>query len=51
MIEDDVIFGDTFRPLPSRKVPLGCTIKENKLFYTQEVDGILGLGPGDSKFI
>lgn len=49
MIEDQVSFGDSFREIKPAKVPLGCTTRENKLFYTQEVDGIMGLSPGNSK--
>jgi hypothetical protein len=47
MIQDLVVFSDSYRQLPPTKVPLGCTTRENKLFFTQEVDGIMGLGPGN----
>jgi hypothetical protein len=49
MIEDQVSFADSFQVIPPAKVPLGCTTRENKLFFTQEVDGIMGLSPGNSK--
>jgi hypothetical protein len=48
-VEDDVIFGDTFQTFKQVKLPFGCTRSENKLFFEQEVDGIMGLGPGSSK--
>jgi hypothetical protein len=31
-------------------MPIGCTRTENKLFYDQAVDGIMGLGPGPSNY-
>jgi hypothetical protein len=49
MIQDNITFSDAFRKVPSAKVPIGCTTYENKLFYTQEVDGIMGMGPADCK--
>jgi hypothetical protein len=49
LIEDSIVFGDTFQTFKSVKIPIGCTTSENKLFYDQDVDGIMGLGPGPCK--
>jgi hypothetical protein len=50
MVEDMILFGDTFHTFTPTLLPFGCTRVENKLFYDQEVDGIMGLGPGASMF-
>jgi hypothetical protein len=49
MIEDEIIFEENINLIkPGTRVPFGCTIKENHLFYSQIADGIIGLGPGKS---
>lgn len=51
LIEDKVLFGDTFHKFSPLRVPFGCTTSENKLFYDQEADGILGLANSEGGFI
>jgi hypothetical protein len=48
MVEDIILFGDSFHTFKPTSMPFGCTRVENKLFFDQEVDGIMGLGPGAS---
>ena len=44
MLRDIVHFGDEHDPgKDSFNFTFGCVTKETKLFYSQEVDGILGL--------
>ena len=47
-MEETILFGDTFHNFKPVSLPIGCTRTENKLFYDQDVDGIMGLGPGSS---
>lgn len=45
MFEDMVSLGDTLQHNPPVRGKMGCHQNENKLFYTQQANGILGLGP------
>lgn len=49
MAEDLVTFGDSFHKFEPTVMPLGCTTSETNLFYTQEADGIMGLGPSEGR--
>jgi len=44
--EDDIELGDLEQKNPAVKVRLGCHMKENRLFYSQRANGIMGLAPG-----
>ncbi len=50
MVSDIVVLGDNVKQTPAN-IPFGCTTRENKLFFTQEADGIMGIGPGSNKNI
>lgn len=43
--EDEVELGDSFSKNPPVRVMLGCHTNENKLFYSQRANGIMGLAP------
>lgn len=43
--EDEVELGDAFSKNPPVRVMLGCHTNENKLFYSQRANGIMGLAP------
>lgn len=45
--EDYVKLGDVFQENPPVKARMGCHDSENKLFFTQEANGIMGLAPKD----
>jgi hypothetical protein len=50
-IEDDVVVSDPYQSnSTSIRMPFGCTTKENKLFFTQKADGIMGLGNNRRNF-
>lgn len=42
---DSVRLGDSFNDNPPVRASLGCHTNENKLFYTQRANGIMGLAP------
>jgi len=45
MVEDSLYFGDDYHEgLDDFMFSFGCVSSETKLFYSQEADGILGLG-------
>eukprot|EP00929_Paragymnodinium_shiwhaense_P047039 TRINITY_DN23887_c0_g1_i3.p1 TRINITY_DN23887_c0_g1~~TRINITY_DN23887_c0_g1_i3.p1 ORF type:complete len:475 (-),score=37.79 TRINITY_DN23887_c0_g1_i3:69-1493(-) len=43
--DDFVRLGDSIQHNPPVKARLGCHYNENRLFYTQKANGILGIGP------
>mmetsp|Transcript_86450 Transcript_86450/g.201127 ORF Transcript_86450/g.201127 Transcript_86450/m.201127 type:complete len:506 (-) Transcript_86450:124-1641(-) len=43
--DDSVRLGDSFSGNPPVRASLGCHTNENKLFYTQRANGIMGLAP------
>jgi hypothetical protein len=43
--EDEVRIGDNFSQNPPVRSKMGCHTSENKLFYDQRANGILGIGP------
>ncbi|CAK0873720.1 unnamed protein product [Prorocentrum cordatum] len=43
--DDMVELGDAFSKNPPVRVTLGCHTNENKLFYSQRANGIMGLAP------
>jgi hypothetical protein len=43
--DDLVELGDSFQKNPPVRARLGCHNNENKLFYTQKANGIMGLAP------
>jgi hypothetical protein len=43
--EDEVELGDAFSKNPPVRATLGCHTNENKLFYSQRANGIMGLAP------
>lgn len=43
--EDAVELGDSLQKNPPVRARLGCHINENRLFYTQRANGIMGLAP------
>ncbi|CAE7027005.1 nep2 [Symbiodinium natans] len=47
--EDYVKLGDVFQENPAVKARMGCHNSENKLFYTQQANGIMGLAPPEHK--
>lgn len=49
-IKELVRFGDDYRNDKGNFLPIGCTISENNLFYTQLADGIMGLSNSDRAF-
>jgi len=48
--DDTVELGDAFSRNPPVHARLGCHKKENKLFYTQRANGIMGLAPSYQGF-
>eukprot|EP00747_Dinoflagellata_sp_TGD_P089985 gnl/TRDRNA2_/TRDRNA2_164525_c1_seq1.p1 gnl/TRDRNA2_/TRDRNA2_164525_c1~~gnl/TRDRNA2_/TRDRNA2_164525_c1_seq1.p1 ORF type:complete len:495 (+),score=39.75 gnl/TRDRNA2_/TRDRNA2_164525_c1_seq1:172-1656(+) len=49
MFEDEVRLGDTLEPSLPVRSRMGCHQHENKLFYTQRANGILGIFPKEKK--
>jgi hypothetical protein len=45
--DDLVEIGDSFQKNPPVRARLGCHTNENKLFYTQRANGIMGLAPSE----
>jgi len=45
LFEDYVKLGDAFQENPPVRARMGCHEYENKLFYTQRANGIMGLAP------
>jgi hypothetical protein len=45
--DDMVELGDSFQKNPPVRARLGCHTNENKLFYTQKANGIMGLAPSE----
>jgi hypothetical protein len=45
--DDFVELGDAFQKNPPVRARLGCHTNENKLFYTQRANGIMGLAPSE----
>jgi hypothetical protein len=43
--EDEVRLGESFSDNPPVRSKMGCHNNENKLFYDQKANGILGIGP------
>ena len=48
VVEDQVLFGDNYKENNDKfKFVFGCIYRETNLFYTQNADGILGMGKGN----
>ena len=50
-INELVRFGHNYKQQNGTFVPMGCTIDENHLFYTQDANGIMGLANNNYNFI
>ena len=50
-INELIRFGENYQEKDGIYAPIGCTISENNLFFTQKADGIMGLANNDSNFI
>ena len=50
-INDTIRVGDDYQNEKGHHLPIGCTVKENNLFFTQLADGIMGLSNSDKCFV
>ena len=50
-INDTIRVGDDYQNEKGYHLPIGCTVRENNLFFTQLADGIMGLSNSDKCFV
>jgi len=50
-INENIRFGEDYKNQIGHYIPIGCTTKENHLFYTQDANGIMGLSNTDHNFV
>ena len=50
-INETVRFGEDYKNQKGHYIPIGCTTRENHLFYTQDANGIMGLSNTEHNFV